>query len=421
MTARLWPDVLADRSGLRRGPTYGQTALWFAGKAAGWRREGDDVVVSLRDALHLLEVPLQAQLYAGTGGVEGGADLANKPKPLAYGQVYNVPPVPLGTVDLGDGALATYQVHDGAVMGVDAVRVRGAALDAVTAAPLFGEYRVHAAQGLIQIGGGGADGAVTADVRGASAGGSPLDLGRIVRRLLVDRLGLTDGDLDLPAFSLLSWQQPGAAGFYQGPEPVLALDLIERLLAGIGGFLAPTRAGLVTVGRLDAPALPANLTLGPGMVMGVEDLALPNDLDPPAKRRRVGYRLNYAPSADLAGAVSDDERANLSQAWRIAAAFSSAVAAAHQLATDPPPVASPLYEEGDAATEAARLLALHAPGRRWLRVTTDRFIGQVQIGMVAALAAGAWPYRGLAAGWLGTVTGYREALPAGTLELDLYG
>jgi hypothetical protein len=58
---------------------------------------------------------MQPNVYAGTGGVDGGADLAGKRKPLCFGNPRNVSPVLLVP------SLLIYQVHDGSVAGIDNV------------------------------------------------------------------------------------------------------------------------------------------------------------------------------------------------------------------------------------------------------------------------------------------------------------
>lgn len=80
----------------------------------------------LRDAQVEMEQPIQATKYAGTNdppdGLEGGAELAGKPKPLAFGDVFNVPAV------LVNASKLIYQVHDGAVASIPDVRDRGVSL-----------------------------------------------------------------------------------------------------------------------------------------------------------------------------------------------------------------------------------------------------------------------------------------------------
>jgi hypothetical protein len=81
----------------------------------------------LANATDRLNTLLQPILCQGTGGLEGGADLKGKPKPVALGRVFNAAPVFLGNLDLGAGALPTWQSSWRAVLARDAVRIRGVA------------------------------------------------------------------------------------------------------------------------------------------------------------------------------------------------------------------------------------------------------------------------------------------------------
>jgi hypothetical protein len=61
----------------------------------------------LSDGIARLAVPVNSTVYAGSGGLEGGADLKGKPKPRCWGNVQNL------SAPLVDSANLIYQVHDG--------------------------------------------------------------------------------------------------------------------------------------------------------------------------------------------------------------------------------------------------------------------------------------------------------------------
>ena len=90
------------------------------------------VTVWLRDRMLDLSVPLQGTKYAGDNslpdGLEGTEDdLKDKPKPLCFGTVRNVPAVCVNTSKL------VYQVNDGPVQAVNAVYDAGVALGTIGA------------------------------------------------------------------------------------------------------------------------------------------------------------------------------------------------------------------------------------------------------------------------------------------------
>ncbi|MCZ8148182.1 MAG: hypothetical protein O9325_10085, partial [Roseomonas sp.] len=124
------------------GTPLAQARLVFAGTVAAVdRTERQRARIALADATDRLNTPLQPILYGGTGGLEGGADLKGKPKPVALGRVFNAAPVFLGNLDLGAGALPTWQSSWRAVQAHDAVRIRGVAQTLVAGTPTVGQAR----------------------------------------------------------------------------------------------------------------------------------------------------------------------------------------------------------------------------------------------------------------------------------------
>ncbi len=77
------------------------------------------VALKLRDKMTDLDVPIQTNRYLGTGALEGGEDLQCKPKPFCLGDCFNVPALLVDPVKL------IYQVADGALNSIPAVRDRG--------------------------------------------------------------------------------------------------------------------------------------------------------------------------------------------------------------------------------------------------------------------------------------------------------
>lgn len=415
---RALADVLADLTGLRRAAPIASFATLFAGTAAGWRAGRDTVTIQLRDFLQNLDAPLQSSLYAGTGGLEGGADLAGKPKPLAFGRCFNVTPVFLGNLDLGIGALSTWQLHDGMVQAISAVRERGAEMAAVTGTPAIGEYRAYAAQGIFQLGFTPA-GPITADVAGDASPTYVGDTAGIIRRILTGRLGYAATDLDATSFGQTTYDVPGEVQLYIGPEPVTALTAIDALIAGISGFFGGNRQGKFRLGQLKAPLTTPALILRPADIIDIQPIDLPATISPPNKRRRVAYGVNWSPSNDLAGAVAEADRKLLAQPFSVASAYSSAIATQYVTATEPPIVPGLFVAKADAQTEVDRLLALYGVYRRAFRVLTRAYLGQVEMGHTALVYH---PDYQLAAGFYGVVTRWRETWGATPmLEIDLFG
>ena len=146
--------------------------------------------VQVSDLQVLIEQPLWSARYLGTGGREGGVDLKGRRRPLCWGRVRNIEPVPLGIVD---GRLV-YQFHDGPVAAYDAgwhrVYDRGVALPYVAGTPGAGQWTLDAANGCLVLGG-SPSGVVTADVKGGSDGGGYVETtAAVIRRVIETRLQL---------------------------------------------------------------------------------------------------------------------------------------------------------------------------------------------------------------------------------------
>ena len=385
---------------------YADFKLLYDGTAQGWWLADDNSArIRLRDAAWSLEIPLQQNLYAGTGGLAGGADLAGKPKPLAYGACGNV------TAALVDPSALIYQVHDGAVQAIDAVYERGAAMtpagdvaDITAASVPAGNFKTQLSGGYFRLGS-TPQGQITADLRGDAAGGSYVEsTGAIALRVLLTRSGLSASALDGYLFDALAAQQPAPVDIFVGTEerPTVA-EFLDRLLRGIGGWWGTGREGRIGCGRLVPATGDPQYAFGPNQILRLERLDLPETISPPNWRRRVAWGRNWTvQTSDIAGGVTAARRAFLAEAYRVATAADAAVKAKHLLATDPDPVEGLFVNQADAEGEANRLLGIYSPDRQLLRATLKLPAFLVELGAKVKLS---WPRYGLANGKLGVAVG----------------
>lgn len=377
--------------------------------------DGQRVRVSMVDIAERLATPLQTARYLGTGGTEGPVALKDKPKPVTIGQVYNVAAVPLGNIDLGDGALPTYQTHWRAVTAHDQVRIRGVAQTAVGGAPSVGQYRDWPSQGVFQIGS-TPDGAVTADVRGDTTPVYVNSLGGIIRRL-VQSLGplLTDAEIDSDAFAFADTDIPGVMGWYQDAAETTAAAAVEEILAGCGAILAGGRGGRL---RLFDPLAQdaAQFTIPAAIVTSLTPQPLPAGLRPLPRAVAVLWRRNWAPSADLAGSVAATERAQLASAASGPARAESVAITARVAVQREIRLPGLYWAEADALARAQKWRSWLEAGPRVFQLTTDRYLRQIECGDVGTLT---YPAYGLDAGQRVTVLGWREALGGLRLTLTL--
>jgi len=391
----------------RPGDGYAGFSVLFDGTASSWGLADDETLrVSLRDDTWRLEIPVQTSLYGGTGGLDGGADLRGKPKPLVFGAVENIAP------PLVDPASLVYQVHDGPIQAVSNVHDQGVALtyagdvaDIAATSVSAGQFNTQLSGGYIRLGSTPA-GLVTADVAGDKTGGVYADdTAYIALRLIRTRGGFNDGEIDGHLFERLRNQQPAAIGLFIGTEPVLLSEVLDRLMAVIGGWWSTGRLGRIQVGRVDAPGENPVAHLTTVEILSLDKVAGPPSINPPNWRRRVEYQRNWTvQTSDLAGSVTAARRAFLAEVARVSTAFDTAVSLRYLTATDPPPVPGLYQNQADADAEAGRLLSLFKTERQLFRVTVKLIGYLIEPGATVKIT---WPRHGLANGVHARVIGSR--------------
>lgn len=384
--------------------------------------------IRLRDKLQVLSLPLQSTLYAGNNSLPSGAegtadDIKGQRKPLLFGRRYQIAPVLVNTSKL------IYQVHDGVVNSIDAVYDQGVALTASgtnranlaameATAPAAGQYDTCTSLGLFRLGAAAA-GRVTVNARGDATGGYVNTAAEIVSRMLTQRCGISSGDLDSTAFTALAAVNY-ECGIYITGETTRQ-QAIDAVLASVGGWLAPDRAGLWQVGRLVAPSGTPAFEYTDAHILALDTIA-PRDADAGVPVWRVKLRgIPYTDlgRADLAGAVTEADKARLLQPWREVTSSDSAVQTTHLLA--PEMVRDTAIQDAtNLATEAARLLALHKVRRDLVqaRVAMNEDSVKVDLGQVVRLTTARLGYE---SGRDFVVVGIDADAKVDWLTLELWG
>lgn len=399
---------------------YGEFSSICDAVAVGWASDDLAVRLQVRDRSYNLDVPLQDNLYLGTGGAEGTPDISGKPVPLTFGRVRNIAPLLIDPTNL------VYQVHDGLINSIDGVFDRGLALtfdqDQVDYAALIGasisagEYQTCLALGLFRLGSSPA-GLITADVRGDATGGYIDTLDTICLRILktwasVDPL-LIDASTFAGAASIA-----GELGIHiSAGELPSTSQIMDALLGSTAGWWGAARNGQIRAGRLTAPEdRSPNLILDQFNILSVEP-----DTTPLTRwRQRVLYRPNWIiqRGEDLAGAVTDARRQLLAEAGLVATASDVLTKVRHLQAEDPPPLQTLYENESHAQTLADFLLALHGLDRQLVLVRLKRLGYKLDLQQVVKLT---WPRLGLANGKKFTVVGIEESAVNDETTLQLWG
>ena len=335
----------------------------------------DDVnfEISTEDNGYKLDVPAQTRVYAGTGGLEGNADLAGKPRPLCFGWCEsNITPATVIPAEL------LFQVHDGSIRKIAAVYDRGAALafdrDYPTVAALraatvpASKYATCLNEGYFRVAFLDVqNGAITADVQGdVTAGNFAQTTVAVILALLKRATTLkTMADIYVPSLSSLDKRQPAPIGVYvsHNETPSVA-DVVGRLMAGIGAFAGFRREGKFYVGRVEDPLGPPTKRFDlHNFDPNPQKKRLLDGIWPPPAKWTIGYGRNYTVQNDVAGVVSDERRSWLAAQYRFATAANSQIRSDHPFGKDPEPIEAFFRDKSDADAEAARRLALYRTTR----------------------------------------------------------
>jgi hypothetical protein len=239
------------------GPYSGFTSL-IIGRIQQVLFDLKGVTIQLRDRLLDLAVPIQANKYLGNNvlpnGLEGGADLQDRPKPLLFGVALNIQPPCVNTSRL------EYQVNDGAINLVLAVYDAGAVLtagadyvsqvDMETNAPAAGNYRTWKAGGYFRLGT-TPSGAITCDVReGANA--ADRTAAQIAKRIVTYTGGIASGDVNASDVTALDTANSGILGIWINDEAQFGAAL-DAILGSVGAWYGFDRLGKFRMQRLEAP------------------------------------------------------------------------------------------------------------------------------------------------------------------------
>lgn len=417
-TVRIRTSPVTSRAASDWGGSLAGATLVWQGEASRIDAMGLRARLALGDVSNRLGTQLQTLTYDGAGGTGGVPELKGLPKPISIGNRFNVTPVFVGQVDLGAGALPTYQTHYRAIMAHDAVRIRGVAQAQVTSSPGIGQFLDYPTLGMFQLGS-SPDGVVTCDVRGdAPSGAYAKSIGDAVRTVLTALgPGFVNADFDAN-----SWFDFGAAmlqevGWGIGAEAITTEQALTEILSSAGVWLSGSRSGKIRIARLGIPSDTPNLSLTLGDILDLQPESLPASLQPTPQAVEILAARNWTPLTDIAGSVSNAQRAALTSPGSFSRSLSNSIAARSTQART-------LRLEGlyrysaDALTRADELKTWLERGLRVIKVVTDRYLGQVELGHTCQIT---YPYFGLSGGWSGTVVAWREKIGARRLELTVIG
>jgi hypothetical protein len=334
-------------------PLYRNMFQAIQAKADSWEFGRGVLRLTLQDAAADLRAPIQAARYTGLGSGEGGEDLKDRTKPLAFGRVYQAEAV------LIDAAQLVYQVCSLPIESVTAVYDRGVALTAgsaitgdswsavaaATVAP--GQYRVARELGMIKLGS-TPDSPVTVDLEGArldtiagpaepwgddtlftdgtgwsaslAGPGYGETVADLIEAILYLCAGWTLDRIDDSSLGDLRANLPFPAGIYIGAGSSDTIEnVINQITAGVGVAAGPDRLGRFRAVVLAPPLIGERASYTDRSIIEIERLSLPWRVPP--RQISVGYQRFWRPlgPAEVAAAVPQERREQLALEYRVAA------------------------------------------------------------------------------------------------------
>lgn len=367
----------------RVGDSYDSFLTTLVGSATGWTISADAVEVAVRDFGFRLDVPAQPDTYAGTGDQEGDENLIGKRKVKAFGNAFNITPVLIDAVNLIYDAgqtpvepldVPTLVYDRGASLSRDLIKGSYAALkaDAVTA----GEWSYYLQWFKL---GSAFDGTISMIFRGVTFSGDPV--ADMIRNYLVPETDLVDPDeIDDVAFDAFDSGADTVDYYLDQDSTATVADVIEDVVAGVGGFCGFTPDGLLTIGLFDDPA--------DGSIYAYYDeteiislVRNPSPFWPPPWRIQVTTAWNWTVQTDIAGVVGEFFAFTLSQQYTLGTASDAAILADHPLAQDAEPIRN-FTGPQDPALLAAFFLDLYGGERALYTISLPRRALKRRIGEV---------------------------------------
>lgn len=418
--------------------------------------DGDVLRVRLRERFYDLNQKA-CPVFAGTGGVEGTADMTGQPKPMVWGGAYNVSPVLLSPSYLtylvsATGSVSGHHAKDsGSVIArqltAGAQEDDGAASFAALQGTSIqlGHYLTHATSGTMKLGSPPV-GQVTVDALSTVSA----DPAEVIKAILNSAGIATSGvysQIDASDFSAVStWATSASSrvGIYARDTSTTYGQLISALAASIGAWIGYDRWGTIRIAIVvDPSGRTSALSIGMDEVISIKRTTSGDaGRGVPFKSITQKYPRNWTPqNSGLAGVVPARVRGEIAEEFPL-----STVTTCTQLSSSPPatvpitdqftkavdyPVES--YGIGRRVTSTGALEAtVPAPGsqfsallgvpRDWIEVVIPFRITDFELVEIGGCVTVTHPRYGLSAGKKFMVTAIRYSLAGNpTATLTLWG
>jgi hypothetical protein len=298
--------------------------------------DSGNITVPMRDHSRHFDRPVLTAKYAGTGGLEGPADLTDVKKPRLVGYARQFEPV------LIDPALMIYQVSDGGFDALDfGVEERGKAFTTVatsnvlTWAPVSGSVGFHSAGGYFRLGSKD-QGVITAHARIGLYDTHGAATVWILQQLLDFAF---QPPIDFAALIALDVAVPGQMGMYLRDGEETLSSVLDRIAQSAGAWWGMTATGTFTMGQWAWATPTKTLTEGRQIVTPIKS----ERVEAPTKllNLRYAHRIRPMNETDLGDVAivldptnNAEERAKVQQEWLVSRKDGSGEAANRLLARE---------------------------------------------------------------------------------------
>ena len=377
---------------------------------------GAHVTVRLTDPLDEADRPVLTHRFAGTGGLDGGEDLTDRPIPQQWGWCQNVPLI------LVDHLLQIYRAGLGpyraiapleGMIPVTVDRDVGAAIDDPGLSIPAGACVTDLARGYVRLEFTPSR-VMTADVEAGDPAAYVEDAGGIAEALVRDVLGWPAERIDATALAAFRTAAPARMGL-DVADSLTAGSALDILTRGASGHWSIGPTGIWRVWR--RTAAPAAVTAEIAPRLGGQ---LPAGRDPQAPVWRVEVRWGRNPTVltpEQMGAVSEATRSWVAAPDRAAVAEDPTIhdrwPDADELTID-----TRLTDRADAEALAAHLLTLFGQPRL-IWTYTGRAADLAGFDLLDGVRL-VWPRWSLDAG-ADTVCVGRSARDDATVQIQLWG
>jgi len=201
------------------------------------------------------------------------------------------------------------------------------------------------------------------------------------------QVGLTAGEISSSDITALDTANSSVVGIWIDNDSS-AIDALDQVSASVGAWYGFDTSGVLRMQQAVTPASPT-VTLDTNEIVDIEKVQAKDSTGGlPFYRVNLKFEKNYSTqSEDLAGAVTAARRAFLNLGYRTNVSEDTAILTKHLLAPELT-VETLLTTSANAATESARLLALHKVERDVYQVDISldsTLAGLVDLGVVALL------------------------------------